>query len=53
MEGVGEDEGLVFVVDINNNNEEFLRLVTDDEIIDSVFDVYFNLLKGEESDIEE
>ena len=45
MEGVGEDEGLVFVVNTNEQGEEILNIVTDEKIIDEVFDVYFKLLE--------
>ena len=46
MEGLGEDEGLVFAVEINTDtNEEYLALVTDMDIIDQVFDVYDALVE--------
>ena len=45
MEGVGEDEGLVFVLNTNEQGEEILNIVTDEKIIDEVFDVYFKLLE--------
>lgn len=41
--GVGEDEGLVFSVELNENGEEFLALTTDEKTIDEVFDVYDSL----------
>ncbi|MBQ9731377.1 MAG: hypothetical protein IJV94_04675 [Bacilli bacterium] len=42
LEGVGEDEGLVFKVD-----DEKLVFCDDFKIIDKVFDIYFDLLKKE------
>ena len=46
MEGLGEDEGLVFAVEVNTDtNEEYLALVTDMDIIDKVFDVYDALVE--------
>ena len=48
MEGVGEDEGLVFSIDTaEEDGKEFLRLVTDEAVIDSVFDVYDALWAAE------
>lgn len=52
MEGVGENEGLVFSVEVNAEGMEYLALVTDDDIIDQVFDVYFTLVDEEEEDEE-
>ena len=46
LEGMGEDEGLVFSVEINTEtNEEYLTVVTDMDIIDKVFDVYDALVE--------
>ena len=46
LEGMGEDEGLVFAVEVNTEtNEEYLALVTDMDIIDQVFDVYDALVE--------
>ena len=48
MEGVGEDEGLVFSIeDSNEGGQEYLSLVVDEKIIDDVFDVYEDLIKDE------
>ena len=47
MEGVGEDEGLVFSIEQNENNEEYLALVVDEEIIDAVLNVYDALVAEE------
>lgn len=51
MEGVGEDEALVFEVveSEDDEEEEYLNLVSDIDIIDKVFDVY-NKLMDEEDD---
>lgn len=44
LEGVGEDEGLVFFI---NDDEGILELITDEKIIDDVFAVYDELVEGE------
>ena len=44
LEGVGEDEGLVFFI---NDAEGILELITDEKIIDDVFTVYDELVEGE------
>ena len=46
MEGVGEDEGLVFLI-AGNEGEEYLELITDMAIIDAVFEVYDRLVEEE------
>lgn len=49
MEGVGENEGLVFSIEVNEEtNEEYLALVIDEAIIDKVFDVYDELVADSE-----
>ena len=47
IEGVADDEGLVFVIE-EIDDEDMLVLVADDEIINKVFDVYYQLLKEDE-----
>ena len=47
IEGVADDEGLVFVIE-EIDDEDMLVLVDDDEIINKVFDVYYQLLKEDE-----
>lgn len=47
LEGLQEDEGLVFEIK-TNNEEEYLSLVVDEDIIDDVFDIYFKLVENEE-----
>jgi len=50
MEGIGDDEALVFeiVEPENEDEEEYLNLVSDIEVIDKVFDVYNKLMDEEE-----
>ena len=50
-EGVGEDEALVFEVveGETEEDEEYLNLVSDMEIIDNVFKVYDKLIDEEEA----
>ncbi len=44
MEGMGEDEGLVFSVEENDAGEGYLALTTDEGIINAVFEVYDRLV---------
>ena len=44
LEGVGEDEGLVFLI---NDDDGILELITDEKIIDDVFTVYEELTEEE------
>ena len=46
MEGVGEDEGLVFAI-MGETPNEYLELVVDEKIIDDVFTVYDRLVEEE------
>lgn len=50
-EGVGEDEALVFEVvePEDEEDEEYLNLVSDIDIIDKVFEVYNQLMDEEEA----
>ena len=49
MEGVGEEEGVIFVFEENEEtNEQFLRVINDDKIIDKVFNLYLDLVKEQE-----
>lgn len=52
MEGIAEDEALVFVID-EIDDEECLVIVEDDAIVDKVFEEYYQMLKDEGVDIEE
>jgi hypothetical protein len=49
FEGVGEDEGLVFEIK-TNNEQEYLALVVDEKVIDDVFDIYFKLVEENEEE---
>lgn len=46
FEGTDPDEGFVFEIK-EIDNEEVIVLVTDEKIIDDVFDVYFKLVEEE------
>ena len=50
MEGLGEDEGLVFEIKADKGGKEYLALVVDEKIIDDVFDVYDKLCEEEIED---
>ena len=46
MEGVGEDEALVFVVDFDDNIlQDYLKLVEDPVDIEIIFEKYYDLLR--------
>ena len=45
MEGVGEDEGVVFVIEEDDEGEALLSLVVEDDVIDAVFTEYDSLLE--------
>ncbi len=51
MEGIGEDEALVFEIVEGENEEDgdFLNLVSDIDVIDKVFEVYNKLMDEEEA----
>lgn len=54
MEGVGENEGLVFSIEVSKeDNQEYLVLVTDSKIIDEVFAVYDELVDEENAEDED
>ena len=50
MEGVGEDEGLVFEIKTDSEGKEYLMLVVDEKVIDDVFEVYDELCESENQD---
>ena len=52
MDGVGEDEGLVFEIKADEYGDEYLMLVVDEKIIDDVFVVYDDLCAAEVQDEE-
>lgn len=41
LEGIDNDEGYIFLIDEDNNK---IIYVQDEDVIDEVYDVYFNLL---------
>ena len=43
LDGIDNDEGLVFLIDEDNSKIIFIE---DEEVIDDVYDVYFDLLEG-------
>ncbi|MBO5213020.1 MAG: DUF1292 domain-containing protein [Clostridia bacterium] len=48
IDGLGEDEGLVFVIEQGENDaQDYLTLVTDEKIIDDVFEIYDDLIESE------
>lgn len=52
VEGVAEDEGLVFVIE-EVDDEDVLSLVTDEKTVNEVFDLYFELCEEEDEDAAE
>jgi len=44
MEGVAEDEAIVFLLDADDDSDDVLSVVEDDAVIDAVFDAYYKLL---------
>lgn len=47
MEGVGEDEAFVFLID---ENEDCVVIVEDDDVANAVFDIYYSMLDNEEEE---
>ena len=45
MEGVGEDEAIVFALETDEDDDEILSVVEDDAIIDAVFEEYYKMVK--------
>ena len=48
FEGMGEEEGLVFVIEEYDNDTKF-HLCVDDDIIDQVFEIYNSLCSNNEN----
>lgn len=46
IEGIADDEALVFVIE-EVDDEEVLVIVEDEDLVDKVFDEYYDLLKAE------
>ena len=51
MEGIADDEALVFVID-EIDDEDCLVIVEDDAIVDQVFEEYYKMLKAEGIDVQ-
>ena len=51
MEGIGDDEALVFVIE-EIDGEDCLIIVEEDEIIDKVFEEYYEMLRAEGIDVD-
>ena len=51
MENVAEDEAIVFEIQ-EIDDEDCLVVVTDDKIVDDVFNQYYEMLKAEGIDVE-
>ena len=49
LKGLGEDEGLVFVVETEGENE-YLALVVDEDVIDDVFKIYDMIIEENEGE---
>lgn len=52
IDGVGEDEGMVFVIE-EEDGEDVLTVVTDENTVNEVFDIYFELCEEEGEDAAE
>ena len=52
MEGIAEDEALVFVID-EIDDEDCLVIVEDDSIVDKVFEEYYKMLKEGGIDVDD
>lgn len=48
MEGVEEDEALVFVIGEDENGEETIELLQDEEEVDEIFGLYYKLMEESE-----
>ena len=51
MEGIGDDEALVFAIE-EIDGEDCLVIVEEDEIIDKVFEEYYEMLRAEGIDVD-
>lgn len=47
MEGVADDEAIVFALMEDENGEDLLSIETDEETINAVFEAYYKLLEEE------
>ena len=48
LDGVSEDEGLVFIIGNDDDGTERLNLVVEEDIIDAVFSIYDRLVEEAE-----
>lgn len=51
MEGLNEDEALVFGIE-TLDGEEVLAVVDDDDVVDAVFEAYYDMLREEGVDVD-
>lgn len=51
MEGIADDEALVFVIE-EIDDEDCLVIVEDDAVVDAVFEEYYKMLKEEGVEVE-
>jgi len=51
MEGIADDEALVFAIE-EVDDEDCLVIVEEDEIIDKVFEEYYEMLRAEGIDVD-
>lgn len=51
MQGIADDEALVFAIEEVDNEERFV-IVEDDEIVDKVFEEYYEMLRAEGIDVD-
>ncbi len=50
MDGVAEDEAILFQLDTDVDADDVLTIVEDDLVIDAVFDAYYKLLSEQENE---
>ncbi len=51
IDGLGDDEALVFTID-EYEGEECLSIALDDDLIDAVFEAYYDMLRAEGIDVD-
>lgn len=51
VEGVADDEGMVFVIE-EADDEDVLTVVTEEKVVNEVFDIYFELCEEDDDDAE-
>lgn len=50
LEGIADDEAIVFKIDEDENGEAILRVEADEQIAISIFDQYYNLVEETEKE---